>query len=54
MYDKDTTIKAGSKAAITIVCYDKNNNLLNVNDYQDKFTATFIDARTTKHESKSG
>ena len=51
---KDTPIKAGSKAAITIVCYDKNNNLLNVNDYQDKFTATFIDAGTTKHESKSG
>ena len=51
---KDTPIRAGSKAAITIECYDKNNNPLNVKDYQDKFTATFVDAGTTKHESKSG
>jgi hypothetical protein len=51
---KDTPIKAGSKAAITIECYDKNNNPLNVKDYQDKFTATFVDAGNTKHESKSG
>ncbi|MBP5446141.1 MAG: hypothetical protein J6Y28_08225, partial [Acholeplasmatales bacterium] len=51
---KDTPIKAGSKAAITIECYDKNGNPLNVKDYQDKFTATFVDAGNSKHESKSG
>jgi len=39
--------------AIIILCYDKNNNPLNVKDYQDKFTNKFIASGTTKHESKS-
>ena len=51
---KVTPIRAGTQAAITIDCYDQYNNALSVKDYQDKFTATFVDAGNTKHESKSG
>jgi len=51
---KVTPIRAGTQAAITIDCYDQYSNALNVKDYQDKFTATFVDAGNTKHESKSG
>ena len=51
---KVTPIRAGNQAAITIDCYDQYSNALSVKDYQDKFTATFVDAGNTKHESKSG
>ena len=36
MVFKVTPIRAGSKAAIPIEYYDKNNNPLNVKDYQNQ------------------
>ena len=44
----------GSKFAITIEYYDKNDNRLKVEDYQDKFIPTIFVALNSKLKSKSG
>ena len=44
----------GSKVAITIEYYDKNDNRLKVEDYQDKFIPTIFVVLNSKLKSKSG
>ena len=49
--ERATPIKAGSKPAITIEAFDKYGNALYVDNYVNKFTATFIDANNEEHDS---
>ena len=50
--DKDSSIKAGTKLAVSIEVYDKYGNSFSTYDYLTKFTFTFIDAINKKNSSK--
>ena len=49
---KATPIQAGSKPAVIIEAFDKYGNALYINDYLNKFQATFIDPKNEEHTSK--
>jgi len=49
--EKDTPIPAGSHPAVSIEAFDQYDNALYINDYKDKFNATFIDAGNKEHAS---
>jgi len=49
--EKTSPIQAGDKPVISIVAYDKWENLLNYADYMNIFTAIFIDSKNQKFNS---
>ena len=49
--EKTSPIQAGEYPVISIVAYDKYGNMLNYNNYIDKFTAIFIDANNQELNS---
>ena len=51
--ERYTPIKAGSKPAISIEAFDKYNNPLPIDEYLNKFNATFIDSKNGEHSSSS-
>ena len=49
--EKISPIQAGDMPVISIVAYDKYGNMIDYNNYIDKFTATFIDANNQELSS---
>ena len=49
--ERETVIKAGEKAEIAILAFDKNGNSIAPDDFKDKFTVVFNDANNEKHET---
>ena len=49
--ERETIIKAGEKAEIAILAFDKYGNSIQPKDFKDKFTVVFNDASNEKHET---